>query len=154
MNSGDSNDLNCIRIDPQTGEKFSFNVDIHSGHGVEHPQHIHTRSFIHFIQWESFLFFVLCITSLSTNEIGRYLTYLEYLPERKSAARGMILGRWQLSGSMYVFLIVTSYTLTLNWLTARLRERPAAFPSFARYDGGMARKRAKLWIFFFTFDRD
>ena len=22
MNSGDSNDLNCIRIDPQTGEKF------------------------------------------------------------------------------------------------------------------------------------
>ena len=30
MNSGDSNDLNgnCIRIDPRTGEKFSFNVDI------------------------------------------------------------------------------------------------------------------------------
>ena len=34
----------------------------------------------------------------------------------------MIVGRWQLSGSVYVFLIVTSYTLTLNWLTARLRE--------------------------------
>ena len=32
MNSGDSNDLNsnCIRIDPRTGEKFSFNVDIYS----------------------------------------------------------------------------------------------------------------------------
>ena len=28
MNSGDSNDLNCIRIDPRTGEKFSFNMDI------------------------------------------------------------------------------------------------------------------------------
>ena len=38
-----------------------------------------------------------------------------------------IVGRWQLSGSLYVFLIVTSYTLTLIWLTARLRERPTAF---------------------------
>ena len=28
MNSGGSNDLNRIKIDPQTGEKFSFNVDI------------------------------------------------------------------------------------------------------------------------------
>ena len=103
---------------------------------MEHPQQstfIHARSFIHFIQWEAFLFFVLCITSLSTNEIGRYLTYLEYLPEWKSATWGMIVGRWQLSGSVYVFLIVTLYTLTLNWLTARLCERPAAFPSFARY---------------------
>ena len=28
MNSGCSNDLNRIKIDPRTGEKFSFNVDI------------------------------------------------------------------------------------------------------------------------------
>ena len=28
MNSGGSNNLNCIKIDPRTGEKFSFNVDI------------------------------------------------------------------------------------------------------------------------------
>ena len=28
MNSGGSNDLNRIKIDPRTGEKFSFNVDI------------------------------------------------------------------------------------------------------------------------------
>ena len=28
MNSGGSNDLNCIRIDPRMGEKLSFNVDI------------------------------------------------------------------------------------------------------------------------------
>ena len=28
MNSGSSNDLNLIKIDPRTGEKFSFKVDI------------------------------------------------------------------------------------------------------------------------------
>ena len=28
MNSGGSNDLNHIKIDPRTGEKFSFNMDI------------------------------------------------------------------------------------------------------------------------------
>ena len=28
MNSGGSNNLNRIKIDPRTGEKFSFNVDI------------------------------------------------------------------------------------------------------------------------------
>ena len=27
MNSGGSIDLNCIKIDPRTGEKFSFNLD-------------------------------------------------------------------------------------------------------------------------------
>ena len=29
MNSGGSIDLNRIKIDPRTGEKFSFNLDIH-----------------------------------------------------------------------------------------------------------------------------
>ena len=28
MNSGGSIDLNCIKIDPRTGKKFSFNLDI------------------------------------------------------------------------------------------------------------------------------
>ena len=28
MNSGGSKDLNRIKIDPRTGEKFSFNMDI------------------------------------------------------------------------------------------------------------------------------
>ena len=28
MNSCGSNDINCIKTDPRTGEKFSFNVDI------------------------------------------------------------------------------------------------------------------------------
>ena len=28
MNSGGSNDITCIKTDPRTGEKFSFNVDI------------------------------------------------------------------------------------------------------------------------------
>ena len=89
---------------------------------------------------------VLYITSLSTNEIGRYLTYLKYPdyypPEWKSSARGTLtlyaivdddnfLGPCK---GLYVFLIVTSYTLTLYWLTARLRKRPKAFLSFARYE--------------------
>ena len=81
MNAGDSKDLNsnCIRIDPRTGEKFSLNVDIVAATAWQHPQQsifIHARSFIHFIQWEGVFVAVLYITSLSTNEIGRYLTYL------------------------------------------------------------------------------
>ena len=91
---------------------------------------------------------VLHITSLSTNEIGRFLTPKEILQKGSRPhvewyccpARWVILlsrtlsdivvphvGRWQLSGSLYVFLIVTSYTLTRNWGIARLRERPTAF---------------------------
>ena len=35
MNSGSSNDLNRIKIDPRTDEKFSFNVDIVAATGVE-----------------------------------------------------------------------------------------------------------------------
>ena len=92
MNCGDSNDLNsnCIRIDPRTGEKFSFNVDIVAATVWQHPQQsifIHARSFIHFIQWEGVFIIVLYITSLSTNEIGRYL---KYPPEWKSSARGTL----------------------------------------------------------------
>ena len=63
--------LNCIRIEPRTGEKLSFNVDIH----VVAATFIHARAFVHFIQWEGVFVIVLHITSLSTNEIGRYLTY-------------------------------------------------------------------------------
>ena len=96
MNAGDSNDLNsnCIRIDPRTGEKFSFNVDIVWATAWQDPQQsifIHARSFMHFIQWEGVFVIVLYITSLSTNEIGRYLTYLKFPPERKSSAGCPIL---------------------------------------------------------------
>ena len=38
LNSGNSNDLNCIKIDPRTGEKFSFNVDIVAARAWQHPQ--------------------------------------------------------------------------------------------------------------------
>ena len=66
MNAGDSNDLN---------------VALELTHGREiHPQQsifIHARSFIHSIQWEGVFVIVLYIMSLSTNEIGRYLTYLK-----------------------------------------------------------------------------
>ena len=48
MNSGGSIDLNCIKIEPRTGEKLSFNVDIH----VEAATFIHARAFMHFIQWD------------------------------------------------------------------------------------------------------
>ena len=50
MNSGGSNDLNCIRTDPRTGKKFSFNVDIVAAMAWQHPQQypfIHARSFSH-----------------------------------------------------------------------------------------------------------
>ena len=36
------------RIEPRTGEKLSFNVDIH----VVAATFIHARSFMHFIQWD------------------------------------------------------------------------------------------------------
>ena len=63
--------LNCIRIEPRMGEKLSFNVDIH----VVAAPFIHAHAFVHFIQWEDVFVIVLYIKSLSTNEIGRYLTY-------------------------------------------------------------------------------
>ena len=48
MNSGGSNDLNCIRIDPRTGEKFSFNVDTDAATVQQHPQgHNNAHSFMH-----------------------------------------------------------------------------------------------------------
>ena len=53
--------------------------------------HFHSRTFIHtFHPMGGVLVFVLYITSLSTNELGRYLTYLNYIPQRKSAARGTL----------------------------------------------------------------
>ena len=53
MNSGGSNDLNRIKIDPRprTGEKFSFNMDIvfySSGHGVAWPG---SEPILKMIQW-------------------------------------------------------------------------------------------------------
>ena len=63
--------LNCIRIEPRTGEKLSFNVDLH----VVAATFIHAHAFVHFIQWGGVFVIVLYITPLSTNEIGRYLTY-------------------------------------------------------------------------------
>ena len=38
MNSGGFKDLNYIRIDPQTGKEFSFNVDIVAATAWQHPQ--------------------------------------------------------------------------------------------------------------------
>ena len=78
--------LNCFRIEPRTGEKLRFNVDIH----VVAATFIHARAFVHvstrnkacsFIHFEhpmgGVFVIVLYITSLSTNEIGRYLNYIK-----------------------------------------------------------------------------
>ena len=84
MNSGDSNNLNsnCIRIDPRTGEKFSFNVDIVWATAW---QHLQQYTFIH-------------PRSLNTfHPMGGVLVFctVHYVivdpPERKSSARCPIL---------------------------------------------------------------
>ena len=80
MNSGGSNDLNCIKIDPWTGEKFSFNVDIVAATAWQHPQQctcIHAHESLHVSSNGGIFVIVLYITSLSTNEIGRYLNYIQ-----------------------------------------------------------------------------
>ena len=72
INSGGSNNLNCIKIDPRTGEKLSFNVDVVAAAAWQHPQQctfIHARDSFHVSSNESDCY----ITSLPTNQIGRYL---------------------------------------------------------------------------------
>ena len=89
MNSGGSNDLNCIKIDPRTGEKFRFNVDIVAATVWHHPQQctfIHARESFHVSSNGMVFVIVLYITSLLTNQIGRYLNYIQ---KRKSAVRGV-----------------------------------------------------------------
>ena len=90
MSSGCSNDLNCNKIDPQTGEKFSFNVHIVVATAWQHPQQctfIHTHESFHVSSNGGVFVIVLYITSLLTNEIGRYLNYIQ---KRKLAAHGVI----------------------------------------------------------------
>ena len=55
MNSGGSNDLNCIKIDPRTGEKFSFNLDIVAATAWQHPQQWHGQEAIEAL--DDFFFF-------------------------------------------------------------------------------------------------
>ena len=131
MNSGGSNNLNCIKIDPRTGEEFSFNLDIGAATAWQHPQQctfIHAHESFHVSSNGGVFVIVLYITSLLSNEIGRYLKYIQ---KRKSAKRGVTHDDFL---GPCMDLLVTSYcTLTLYCMTARLREWPAAFPSFARY---------------------
>ena len=98
MNSGDFNDLTVTALELTHGR---------ASNSVAAPAtiHFHSRTFIQtFHPMGGVLVFVLYITSLSTNENGRYLTYLNYPPQRKSAARGMIVDSRRLSWSLYVFL--------------------------------------------------
>ena len=86
----------------------------------QHPQQctfIHT--FIHtFHPMGGVFVIVLYITSLSTNEIGRYLNYIQNRKSARSAAWGMgardaIVDSRRLSGSLYVFLSDVIYTHAL-----------------------------------------
>ena len=94
MNSGDSNDLNCIRIDPRTGEKFSFNVNIAAATAWQHPQQC---TFIHACR------------------------YLNYIQKRKTAARCPIawphrVGPRRLSGSLYWYIGDVIHSHSIAWL--------------------------------------
>ena len=116
MDSGGSNELNCIKTDPRTGEKFIFNVV--GATAWQHPQQctfIHARELYHVSSNGGVFVIVLYIMSLSTNEIGRYLNYIQ---KRKLARRGVIA--WshsrRLSGSLYGFLDDVIHSRYIAWL--------------------------------------
>ena len=118
MNSGDSNNLNCIRIDPRTGEKFSFNLDIVAATAWQHPQQctfIHARSFIHFIQWRHSCYCT--VHYVTVDQWNRSLLKLH----TKSAARCLIawphrVGPQRLSGSLYWFIGDIIHSRSIAWL--------------------------------------
>ena len=129
MNSGGSNDLNCLIIDPRTGEKFSFNVDIVAATAWQHPQQctfIHARESFYVSSNGGVFVIGLYITSLSNNEIGCYLNYIQ---KRKSVARGVTHGDFL---GPCIDLLVTSYTHALLH-DCEASQKAWAFPSFARY---------------------
>ena len=132
INSGGSNDLNCIKIDPRTGEKFSFIGDIEAAPGWQHPQlwtFIHARESFHVSSNGGVFVIVLYITSLSTNTFGRYLNYTQ---KRKSAARGVIAwGHDDFLGPCMDFLM-TSYFHALLHDCEASRKACGLNPSFAR----------------------
>ena len=107
MNSGGFNDLNSIKFDPRTGEKCSFNVDIVTATAWQHPQQcmfIHARESFNVSSNGGVFVIVLYITSLSTNEIGRYLNYIQ---KRMSATHGVTHNDFL---GPCIDLLVTSYT--------------------------------------------
>ena len=129
MSSGDSKDLNCIKIDPWTGEKFSLNVDIVAATSWQHPQQctfIHARESFHVLSNGGVFVIVLCITSVSTNEMDVTLTTY------KNGSRPRVVS-CTTTFWVPVWISWWRHTLTLYCKTARLRERHAAFPSFTRY---------------------
>ena len=113
LNSGGSNNLDCIKIDPRAGKKFSINVDIVAATAWQHTQQwtfIHAHESFHISSNGGVFVIVLYITSLSTNEIGRYLNYIQ---KRKSAARVVITrDHSDFLGPCMDFL-VTLYTHTI-----------------------------------------
>ena len=112
MNSGSSNNLNCIKMDPRTGEKFSFNLDIVAATAWQHPQQctfIHARESSHVSFNGSVFVIVLYFTSLSTNETGRYLNYM-YIQKRKSAAHCVIAWDHNDFLGACMDILATSYT--------------------------------------------
>ena len=124
------------------------------GHGMAAPAtiHFHSPTFIHAFHPMVGRVCYCTVHYVIVDQWNRSLLNLLKVPSRAEVVRTLshIVGRWQLSGSVYVFLIVTSYTLTLNWLTVRLRKRPAAFPSFARYNYIFIWLKSVAWCLFGT----
>ena len=83
MNSGGSIDLNRIKIDPRTDEKFSFNLDIVAATAWYDQEA--SRELSHGRARNSVLTWILLSRTLSDIVVPH-------------------VGRWQLSGSLYVFL--------------------------------------------------
>ena len=87
--------------------------------------HFHSRTVIHTFHPMGGVFVIVLYITVSTNEIGRFLNYIQ---QRKSAAHGTltlddIVDHDDFLGPCMYFL-VTSYTLTLYCMTARLLENP------------------------------
>ena len=126
--------LNCIRIEPRTGEKLS-GYTCSSGH-------FHSRTCIRTFHPMGGRVCYCTAHYVIVDQWNRSLPNLLKKSSRTEVVRTLsrtlsdIVGRWQLSGSLYVFLIVTSYTLiyTHAQLTGCEASRKAyGLSSFARY---------------------
>ena len=125
MNSGGSNDLNCIKIDPWTGEKFSFNVDIVADMAWQHPQQctfIQSCTWIisRFIQWRRF-----CYCTVHYVIVDQWNLSLLKLHTKTEVDRVIVwchrVGPRRLSGYVYGFLGDVILTLYIAWLGACAR---------------------------------
>ena len=87
-NSGGSNDLNCTLKLPHGRARNSVLTWIYSsGHAMAAPTTMHIHSLLLYCTLRHCRPITSLPMSLSTNEIGRYLDYIQ---KQKSAARGTV----------------------------------------------------------------